>query len=107
MTSAMNCEPCALRETGHTDRAETIEAIRAQRLVLSLLGGDPDAVALIAAELKSCHDCVVRLASMCLLMYANSLIHMAGGNSNEAANWVQRGLLEDLDGQLNTPPNRN
>lgn len=93
-----DCEPCALREAGNMARAEAIEAIRTQRLVLSFLNGAEDAVGLIAAELGGCRDCIGRLAAGYLGMYATSLAHICGSVEG-AVKATERVLLEDLDGQ--------
>ena len=92
------CEPCALREAGEADRAEAVESIRTQRLVLSVLNGLSDAAKEMVAELGGCRDCIARLAVRYLTVYATALTHMAG-DSNAASEWIQCGLMEDLDGQ--------
>jgi hypothetical protein len=94
------CEPCALREAGDTARAEAIESIRSQRLVLAFLNGAEDAQGRIVSELGGCLACVWRLAATYLGNYAQALAHMAGdGGAEAAAQWIERGLMEDLDGQ--------
>ncbi|ORB19856.1 hypothetical protein BST36_20740 [Mycolicibacterium moriokaense] len=90
------CEPCALREAGDTAQAETYESIRQQRLLLSFLNDAGDSVAMIASELRGCHDCMGRIAASYLTMTAESLCAMFGRENAIAA--VQKGLLEDLDG---------
>ena len=93
------CELCALREAGDTDRAEAIEAIRAQRLVLAILNGAEDATDGIATEFGGCRDCIARLAAHYLGNYTAALTHIAGGDANAAAKWVEHGLAEDIDDQ--------
>lgn len=93
------CEPCALREAGDTARAEAIEAIRAQRLVLAMLNGAEDATDGITTEFGGCLQCIARLAAHYLGAYATALTHMAGGDADEAAKWIEHGLAEDIDDQ--------
>jgi len=78
------CEPCALREAGDTARAEAIEAIRAQRLVLATLNSADDAEDRITAEFGGCLQCVARLAAIYLGSYVTALTHMAGGDADAA-----------------------
>jgi hypothetical protein len=93
------CEPCALLEAGDTARAEAIEAIRSQRIVLAMLNGAPDAADRVVTEVGGCPQCVARLAALYLGNYIGALIHMAGGDADAAAKWVEHGLAEDIDGQ--------
>jgi hypothetical protein len=72
------CEPCALRDTGETGRADALESIRAQRLILAMLNGAPDAVEAISAELRGCQDCTGRLAAHYLGTTMASLVHITG-----------------------------
>jgi hypothetical protein len=92
------CEPCALRDAGDTARAEAIEAIRAQRLILAFLNGADDHVGLIASELRDCHDCTGRLAAHYLGTTAQSLLHMTG-SVDAAMNAIEHTLMEDIDDQ--------
>jgi len=63
-----------------------------------MLNGAQDAAREIAAELGGCRDCIARLAAIDLGNYASALAHMAGeGGAQEAAKWVERGLMEDID----------
>ena len=94
----MSCEPCAVRAAGEDDRAEAIESIRSQRLVLDILNGAADATAEIFAEFGDCHECTVRLAARYLTMTAQSLVYITG-SVGAAGKAVGRGLLEDLDRQ--------
>lgn len=90
------CEPCALRTAGRTADAESIEHIRAQRLLLAMLNGAADATSEIATELDGCRDCIGRLAALYLGMTAGCLVNMYGADG--ASKVIQQGLLEDLDG---------
>jgi hypothetical protein len=99
VTGMTTCEPCALRAAGDTARAEAIEAIRAQRLVLAMLGGAEDAADGITTEFGGCLQCVARLAAHYLGNYVSALTHMAGGDANAAAKWIEHGLAEDIDSQ--------
>lgn len=98
MEAMTTCEPCTLRAAGDTARAEAIESIRSQRLVLAVLNGASDAFREIHAELGGCQDCTGRLAAQYLTMTAQALVKVIG--SVEAAIYgLERGLLQDLDDQ--------
>ena len=76
------------------------KSTRSQRLVLAMLNGAEDAQGETAGELGGCSDCMTRLASIYFGNYVAALARMAGeGGPEPAAKWVERGLMEDLDGQ--------
>lgn len=95
------CEPCALRAAGSTAAADALEHTRGQRLLLAMLNGAEDATCEISTELHDCHDCIGRLAALYLGMTAGALVQLTGG-SDAAVKWIERGLLEDLDGPAPT-----
>lgn len=99
MSDMAICEICALHDAGEAERANAIESIRSQRLVLAILNGAEDAGAEISDELNGCLMCVSRLAVIYLFGYAEALRHMAGGDANEAAKWIEQGLAADIDDQ--------
>ena len=96
MTDMTTCEPCALRQAGDTNRAEAIESIRTQRVMLSLLNGAPDAIAEILIEFGDCHDCTRRLAARYIFATAQCLVTMVG-SPEAAARAVGNGLIGDID----------
>jgi hypothetical protein len=90
------CEPCGLRDAGKLEKADLLESVRGQRLLLALLNGAPDVMELICSELQSCHDCVGRLAAQYLGSTATALIHLTGSVDN-AAGAISATLSEDMD----------
>ena len=95
MAGMTTCEPCALRDTGESARAEQIEAVRTQRLLLAYLGEDDDAQRRIIMEMNGCRDCTGRLAARYLGMVAQSLRVIHGG-AEGAMKAVADGLADDL-----------
>lgn len=94
-----NCEPCGLREAGDTDGANRIEALRCQRLALTVMSGASiDAAEAIAAEYVGCFECVSRLAVMYLSSYTQAFSRLVGGYEAAAA-LVEQALMRDLDAQ--------
>lgn len=91
----IDCEPCDLRDAGDAERADHLESVRGQRLLLAVLNGAPDAAEMIVGELRGCYDCISRLAAFYLGSTATTLTHLTG-SVDAAANAISCTLLEDL-----------
>ncbi|MGV0772041.1 hypothetical protein [Mycobacterium syngnathidarum] len=97
MNDKTECEPCDLVTAGDTDAVLRADSIRANRVILSILNGYPDAAGtVLTAELNGCPFCTHRIATLALGMSAQALAHMAG-NTEDASKWVEQLLMEDLD----------
>lgn len=90
------CEPCALRDRGESERAETIEAIRGQRLFLAMITGDEHAAFSASEEIGPCVDCLRRVITRFGTIAAGYLIHFQG-SADKAAEAVAHGLAQDLN----------
>ncbi|WP_301120314.1 hypothetical protein [Mycolicibacterium fortuitum] len=100
MSVETSCAVCAMRAVGDVARAEHVEQIRQQRLLLAVMHGAADATAEVAAELGGCLDCTWRLASMSLLMFGTVYGQVLfNGDRDAASRAIEQGLLVDLDGQ--------
>lgn len=92
-----HCELCALRKSGHTDQADTLEAIRAQRLTLATLKGHADALGEITAQIHDCHECTKRLAGIYLVTYTTLAKQAYGGDTEAAIGAHELALMLHLD----------
>lgn len=93
-----SCAVCAMHEAGDSARADRVEQIRQQRLLLAVMCGAADATAEIAAELGGCLDCTGRLASMSLLMFGTVYVDVLfGGDRDAASKALEQTLIADLD----------
>ncbi|WP_370501198.1 hypothetical protein NWT09_14125 [Mycolicibacterium sp. jd] len=62
MAYMSDCSQCARHESVESDNVGAADNLRFARIVLAMLNGAPDAVALIAGETGGCPKCVARLA---------------------------------------------
>lgn len=82
MEGMTTCEPCTLREQDQAERADVLEGIRVQRLMLAIVNGAADAGAVIAAELGSCYDCMARLSAQLVVMNTELMARVMGSVDN-------------------------
>jgi len=93
----MNCEVCALHETGETGQAARKEAIRHRRLLLAYLTQSDDAMAEIRAEINDCVDCLLRLSLAFVSINAAFTVASCGGDMQRAIAEVEQSLLTYMD----------
>ena len=90
------CEPCALRKQGQLERAEKIDGIRQQRLILSALNGSNVSRAEIMTEVAGCTDCVIHMAGQLIGYNAGALVRIMGSVEN-AKQGLNLSLIEDVN----------
>lgn len=88
------CEACTAALGTKPDLVP--DMINAQRLLLTVLNGDRDAVRLVAEEMNDCVDCRGRQLGLFLAMTAG-LVTAVTGSLENAIKAVEDGLLADLD----------
>lgn len=89
------CEPCALRAQGQLERAEKVDSVRLQRLILSAVNGSNVSRAEIMAEVGDCTDCVIYLAGQLVGYNAGLLMQFLGAEG--AKQGLELGLIEDTN----------
>lgn len=99
MSADARCAICEMYATGETVRADHLEQVRQQRIVVAVLNGATDAADETSAELDGCFDCANRLAFMSLGMFAEVFMKLFRGDADAAIKAIEQGLLEDLDGE--------
>ena len=97
------CPLCAQHETGDTDAAARIEAIRHRRVLLSVLAGSTDTVAEIRIEIGDCVACLTRLAAAFVAINAGMILVSFGGDLPAAATAVEKALLDYNDQEPLSP----
>ncbi|MGV0578977.1 hypothetical protein ABQE57_07980 [Mycolicibacterium elephantis] len=90
----VDCSRCALWEDDPA-RAENVESVRVQRLLLATLNAAPDVVALHMEEVRDCAYCLGRVAARLLATSAMHLAMLAGG-AEPAMRALQDQLLADM-----------
>lgn len=93
-THTVDCSRCALWDADQA-RAENVESVRVQRLLLATLNAAPDVVDWIMADVRGCTYCLGRVAARLLATSAMHLAMLAGG-AEPAMQALQNQLLADM-----------
>lgn len=91
------CEPCELRDRGEFERAEKINGIHMQRLVLAVLNGQPASDAGLMAEVNDCVKCAIHLSAQFAAYCAQALVIIKGGSAEAAKQGLELSLMEDIN----------